>query len=126
MLLPAATDAGEAAFVVTKSACVEVATTSFAVALLLAELGSVVEEVIDAVSAIAVPAAVPALTDTTTGNVTLPLAKLGFVQVIVAPRTQAQPAGIGVKDTNVVFVGTVSVKLALVAVLGPALVTTCV
>ena len=130
-MLPAATEVGDAEFVVTRSACAAVATTSAAVALLLARLGSVVEELAVAVSLIAVPAGVPAVTFTTTGKLAVPGAKLGFVQVIV-PAVPAvgsvhdHPPGIGINCTKVVFGGVFSVKLALVAVLGPALVTTCV
>ena len=130
-MLPAATEAGEAEFVVTRSACVARATTSAAVAVLFARFGSVVEEVIVAASLIAVPAAVPAVTFTTTGKLAVPAAKLGFVHVMVpalppAGRVQDHPPGIGVSDTNVVLGGVFSVKLALVAALGPALVTTWV
>ena len=98
MLLPAATELGEAEFVTTRSACVARATTSVAVALLFAAFGSVVDELIVAVSLIAVPAAVPAVTLTTTGKLAVPGAKLGFVQVIVpalptAGVVQDHPAG---------------------------------
>jgi len=126
-LLPALTDAGEAELLVIKSACNAVATTSVAVALLLLELGSVVEELMLAVSVITVPGGFPnAFTVNTTGKVAVPGAKLGLVQLIVAPKTQAQPGGIGLREKNVVFGGNTSEKLALVATLGPALVTTCV
>src|SRR5579862_1107091 len=117
-------------FVVTRSACVARATTSAAVALLFAVLGSELEELTVAVSFTAVPAAVPAVTFTTTGKLAVPGAKLGFVQVIV-PALPAvgsvhdHPLGIGVNDTKVVLGGVVSVKLTLVAALGPGLVTTC-
>jgi hypothetical protein len=128
-LLPTATDVGAAEFVVTRSAWVARATTSAAVALLLAELGSAVEELAVAVSFTAVPAAVPAVTFTTTGKLAVPGAKLGFVQVIVPAvpavgRVHDHPLGMGVNCTKVVFGGVVSVNLALVAGLGPALVTT--
>src|SRR6266851_5693009 len=126
MLPPAATDTGEAELLVIKSACNAVATTSVAVALLLLALGSVVEELMLAVSVITVPAGVPALTVTTTGKVAVPGAKLELVQLIVAPKTHAQPGGTGLREKNVVFAGTASEKLAFVATLGPALVTTCV
>ena len=131
MLPPAATDAGDAELLVIKSACDAVATTSVAVALLLLALGSVVEELMLAVSVITVPEGVPAVTFTTTGKLAVPGAKLGFVQVIVpalptAGSMHAHPTGIGLRDTKVVFGGVTSVKLALVAVLGPALVTACV
>jgi hypothetical protein len=117
-------------FVVIRSACVAVATTSAAVALLFPELGSVVAELTVAVSLMAVPAGVPAVTFTTAGKLAEPVAKLGFVQVIVPAlpatgRVQDHPPGIGVNDTNVVLGGVFSVKLALVAALGPALLTTC-
>ena len=125
-MFPAATESGAAEFVATRSAWTAVTTTSVAVALLFPALGSVVAELIVAVSVITVPAAVPALTFTTTGKLAEPGAKLGFVQVIVAPNTHAQPAGTGLRETKVVLAGTVCVKLALVAVLGPALVTVCV
>lgn len=99
--------------------------------MLLAELGSVVEELTVAVSLMAVPAAVPAVTFKITGKLTDPDAKLGSVQLIVpvlpaAGRVQDQPAGMGVNDTKVVLAGVASVKVTPVAVLGPALVTTWV
>src|SRR5271165_381872 len=83
MLLPAAKEVGEAEFVTTRSAWVAVATTSAAVAVLFDVLGSVTAELTLAVSLIAVPAAVPAFTFSTTVNVPEPAARLGFVQVIV-------------------------------------------
>jgi hypothetical protein len=64
-LLPAATDDADGVFVSDRSACPAAATTSVAVALLLAELGSVVAELTVAVLLIAVPAGVPAFTVTT-------------------------------------------------------------
>ena len=82
-MLPAATDVGDAEFVVTRSACAAVATTSAAVALLFAGLGSVMEELAVAVSLIAVPAAVPAVTCSRTVKLAVPGANVGFVQVIV-------------------------------------------
>jgi hypothetical protein len=53
-----------------------------------------------------------------------PVEKLGFVQVRV-PTVQVQPPG-PVSVCAVVFAGTVSVRVTLVAVLGPLLVTTWV
>ena len=50
---------------------------------------------------------------------------LGFVQLTGGGDGHVHPAG-GVTDTNVVFAGVASVKVALVATLGPLLVTTCV
>ncbi len=82
-LLPAATEVGEAEFVVTKSACVPRATTSAAVAELFAEFESVTDELTVAVLLMAVPAAVPAFTFSTTVKLPLPGAKLGFVQLMV-------------------------------------------
>jgi hypothetical protein len=131
MLLPAATEAGDAELVVTRSACVPNATTSAAVAVLFAEFESVTDELTVAVSLITVPAAVPAVTFTTTGKLAVPGAKLGFVQLMTpalptAGSVQDHPLGSGVSDTKVVFGGVFSVKLAPVAVLGPPLVTICV
>ena len=129
-LLPAATEDGDATFVVTRSAWVARATTSAAVAVLLAELGSEIAELTVAVLLTAVPAAVPAVTFKATLKLAEPAAKLGSVQLMVPVAPTAgvvhdHPAG-GVTDTNVVFAGVVSVRLAVVAVLGPAFVTTCV
>ncbi len=127
-LLPEATEVGDAVLVVTRSAWVAVATTSAAVAALFDVFGSEIAELTTAVSLIAVPAAVPTFTLRATVNVADPTAKLGSVQVIVpevptAGVMQDQPAGI-VTDWNVVFPGVVSVRVAVVAVLGPALATT--
>lgn len=129
-MLPAATDVAEGELVATRSASVARATTSAAVAVLFAELGSAVVALTVAASLIAVPCAVPALTFTPTVNVPAPGASLGFVQVMVpvAPTagvTQDHPAG-NETDWKVVFGGVTSVKLALVAALGPLLVTTWV
>jgi len=129
-LLPAATEVGAAELVVIRSDWVAVATMSAAVAVLLAELGSVVEEFIVAMSLIAVPAAVAAFTWSATVKVAAPTAKLGSVQVIIPEAPLAgvihdHPAGM-VIDWKFVFAGVVSVILAPVAALGPAFVTTCV
>lgn len=124
-MLPGATEVGDAEFVATRSDCVAVATTSAAVTLLFAVFGSLTAELTLAVSLIAVPAAVPAVTVTTYVMVAGVLAaRLGFVQVSVAG-VQVHPAG-PVRETKVVFAGAVSVKVTLLAVLGPALFTTCV
>ncbi len=131
MLPPAATGFGEAEFVVTMSAWVASATTSAAVALLLTVFGSETAEPTVTVSLIVVPAAVPAVTFNIKEKLPDPGAKLGLVQVIVpVPPTagtvpHVHPAG-GVIDWNVVFGGVVCVKVAVVAALGPAFVTTCV
>jgi hypothetical protein len=58
-------DETDGVFAIERSACPVAATTSVAVAELLAEFGSVVAEVTVAVLLIAVPAAVPAFTVTT-------------------------------------------------------------
>jgi hypothetical protein len=81
-------------------------------------------EVAEAVSVMTVPAAVPLVTLTTTGKVTmLPGAMLETVQglvqgieQVIAPALptagveQLQPAGSGASDTKVVLVGTCSVN----------------
>ena len=123
-LLPAATEVGLAVLVATRSACVARATTSEAVAVLFAVLGSVIDEVTFAVSLMAVPGAVPAVTFTVYVIVPgAPGARLGSVQVKVAT-VHVQPAAR--QRDRVVFAGSVSVRLTVVAVLGPPLVTTCV
>jgi hypothetical protein len=53
-----------------------------------------------------------------------PAATLGFVQV-GGNAVQVHPAG-GVIETNVVFAGVLSVKVAVVAAPVPVFVTTCV
>ena len=80
---------------------------------------------------IAVPAAVPALTPSAIEKLAEPAAKAGFVQLMVPALplkgvVQDHPAGSVPMDANVVFAGVISVKVALVAVLGPELVATCV
>ena len=129
-LLPAATEVGEAVLIVIRSAWTAVATTSAAVAVLLAGLGSEVAELTVAVLLMAVPAAVPAVTFSTTVKLADPAAKLGLVQVMdpVPPTTGVvhdHPAAMTI-DWKVVFAGVVSARLAVLAVLGPALVTTWV
>jgi hypothetical protein len=114
-----------------RSASVFVATTSEAVALLLAKLGSVVEEVTVTVSLIAVPAGVPATTATAIEKLAVPTAKLGLVQVMVPvlPTVGAvhdHPVGRVPIEKKVVVGGVTSVIVAAVAALGPELVTTCV
>src|SRR5579859_170886 len=130
MLLPAGNELGEAEFVVTRSACVAVATTSAAVALLFAVFGSEIAELTVAVSLMAVPAAVPALTCNVRVKVPVPGAKEESLQVMVpadptAGVTQPHPAG-NVIAWKFVLGGVVSVIVTVVAVLGPAFVTTCV
>jgi hypothetical protein len=103
------------------------ATTSAAVTVLLAEFGSAVEELTVTVSLTAVPAEVPAVTFTPIVKLELPAAKLGLVQLMAPTLPTAgvvhdHPAGM-VIDWNVVLGGVFSLKLALAAALGPALVT---
>ena len=124
-MFPAATVVGEAEFVVIRSACALVATMSVAVALLFAWFGSLIAELTLTVSLIAVPAAVPAVTVTTKVMVAGKLgAKAVSVHVSVTG-LHVHPAG-PVSDDAVVFAGRTSVRVTLVAVLGPALFTTCV
>jgi hypothetical protein len=127
MFWPAFTGFGLAEFVTPRSACPAVATPMFTVAELSLGLVSDVAEAAVAVSVMIVPEAVPAITLNTTGKVLdEPGATLGFVQLIDPAVVQVQPAGTGLSDTNVVFAGNPSVKVALVQLLGPPLVTTCV
>jgi hypothetical protein len=77
----------------------------------------------------AVPAVVPAVTPSATVKVDDPAAKLGLVQLMVPALPTAgvvhdHPAATTI-DWKVVFAGVLSVRLALVAVLGPMLLTTC-
>ena len=123
-MFPAATNVGVAELVTTRSDWVAKATMSDAVAVLFALFGSLVDELTLAVSLIAVPAAVPAVTFNTYVIVAVPGARLVSVQVRV-PTVHVHPAG-PVSETTLVLAGSVSVRLTLVALLGPALVTTCV
>src|SRR5271169_4250497 len=131
MLFPATTGFGDAALVTVSSACAVVPTTVEAVAVLLAALGSLVDELAVAVSVITVPFAVPGFTLTTIEKVAAVLpAWLNVVQISlpVPPGPgpmQVQPAGADM-ETRVVFAGMVSTKVELSAALGPLLVTTCV
>jgi hypothetical protein len=100
------------------------------VALLFAKLGSVVAELTVAVLLIAVPAAVPAVTFTTTVKLAVPTAKLELVHVMVPALPTVgvvhdHPAA-GAMEAKVVFGGVVSVMLAVAAALGPAFTTVCV
>jgi hypothetical protein len=128
-LLPGATDVGAAELVVTKSASVEVATTSVAVAVLLVRFGSEVEEVTVAVLLITVPAAVPVGTFRTTEKLAVPVARLASVQLIVPVPPGAgvvhDHPDAGVIELKMVPVGVVSVRVTLVAVLGPTFLTLC-
>ena len=127
MLFPAATGLGLAEFVTLRSAWVALATPIVTVAELSLWFVSRVDVATVAVSVMIVPAAVPAATATTTGNVLMaPGATLGSVQLMDPDVVQVHPAGTGVRETNVVLAGIASVKVAAAQLLGPALVTICV
>lgn len=126
-MLPADTGFGLPEFVTLRSACVPLATPIITVAELLAVFVSRVVVATVAVSVMSVPAAVPAFTVTTTGNVLVePGATLGFEQLMEPVVVQVHPAGTGVRETKVVLAGNASVKVAVAQLLGPVLVTTCV
>jgi hypothetical protein len=127
MLFPAVTGFGLAEFVTLRSACVALATPIVTVAELLAVFVSLVDVATIAVSVMIVPAAVPALTVTTTGNVLIePGATVGLVQLMDPAVVQVHPVGTGLSETKVVLAGNASVNVALAQLLGPELVTTCV
>jgi hypothetical protein len=127
MLFPAVTGFGLAEFVTLRSACVALATPIVTVAELLAVFVSLVDVATIAVSVMIVPAAVPALTVTTTGNVLIePGATVGLVQLMDPAVVQIHPVGTGLSETKVVLAGNASVNVALAQLLGPELVTTCV
>src|SRR5262249_32994891 len=128
ILLPGVTGFGDAALVTERSLCAVVPTFVVTVALLLVTFGSEIAELTLTVSVITVPFGVPGFTLTTTVKVAVAGGTSATVQpsVPVGPGLlQAQPAG-GVADIRVVFVGMVSVRVTLVASLGPLLVTICV
>src|SRR5579863_2524549 len=109
MLLPSVTGFGDAVDVIAKSDWVAVATVTFVVALLLLVFGSSTPETTLTVSLITVPAAVPAITFTTTLIVALfpDASAVGEEQVIVfgvvvVTREQVHPAG-PFADTKLVF-----------------------
>ena len=98
-------------------------------AVLLAGLGSEIAELTATVLLMAVPAGAAAATPKTTVKPADPAAKLGLVQVMVPALPTAgdvhdHPAATTI-DWKLVFAGVFSVRLALVAVLGPMLLTTC-
>src|SRR3974390_1657718 len=118
MLLPGVTGFGKPLLVTARSAWPADATTVVAVASLFPLLGSVVLELTSATAEITVPAAVPALTCNTIGNVEdAPEAKDVSLQVNVPvpPRgmvLQDQPLGGVNAAPRVVLAGIVSVKVA--------------
>ena len=102
-------------------------TTVFTVAELLAELGSIAEELTEAASEITVPLAVPVLTFTIRENVAdVPPAILTVEHTtLLDPVMQVQPEGAAI-ETYVVLLGIVAISVALSPALGPVLVTICV
>src|SRR5208282_5256017 len=132
MLLPAVTGFGNPELDTAKSAWPAEATRVVAVAELLPELGSGVEEAMLAVSEITVPEAVPEVTLRTIAKVEVAkAAKELSVQVIVPVKPtgrvlQSQPEGGVNAAPRVVLTGMVSVNTAEEAAEGPLLVTTAV
>jgi hypothetical protein len=125
MLFPAVTGLGVPLSVTARS---QIVVTGVAVVvLLLAELGSEVEEETVEVAVMVVAAIEDATFTTTIILAEAPEARLASVQVTVpvAPTAgvvQIQPAGAEM-DAKVVLVGTTSVKVAFVELAGPLFVT---
>ena len=120
--VPAVTGSGVSTFATDRSA--DVATLVVSVSLSLSAFESVGDATV-AVLLMIVPDAVDGSTATVSVKTALPGAKLAFEQetVPVAPTAGVvhdQPAG-DESDTNVVFAGSVSDKLAVAALLGPGL-----
>lgn len=125
MLLPSVTGLGVAELVTLRSACVAVATTTVATALLLLGFGSVVVADTFAVSTMAVPEGVAPFTVTTTANVAkAPDRRVGFVQVSVPLTTEQVQPETGETETNVVFAGIASLKATVDAGPAPLFLTT--
>src|SRR5215213_4144034 len=129
MLLPGVNGSGESVFVTDRSA-EPVPTVVVAVPLLLAPFGSVVVVAAVAVFVMTVPSATAAPTLTTSVNTALPGARVAFVhEMLPVPPTAGavhdQPPG-DASETNVVIAGTVSLRLTVLALLGPALLTVMV
>src|SRR5271165_6329793 len=131
MGLPAWTGYGDAAFVTVNSAPAVVPTTVDAEAVLLAEFGSVTDELTVAVSVITVPLAVAAFTlviNVKVATVFAGMFKSVHTTLPVFPTpgvVQLHPAG-AERETSVVLAGMASDRVALSAALGPLLVTTWV
>lgn len=128
ILPPAATGLGVPLFVTAKSQAV--VTGVVMIVLLLAELGSLVEEEIEEFAVMVVAGTVGATFTTTMMSADAPEARLGSVQVTlpVAPTAgvvHVQPTG-AETEANVVLVGTASRKLTVEAAAGPLFVTVCV
>src|SRR5580658_4365357 len=130
MLLPAVTGFGLPELVTLKSACVADATAIFTVAELSPVLESCVALAPVSVSVIIVPAAVPAVTLYTAVIVPVePGGTLGLVQFTGPMFGQVHvppPVVTAATETNVVFAGVGSVKVAVLQLLGPELYTVCV
>src|ERR1700728_3829636 len=126
MLCPAFTGFGLAEFVTLRSACAAPATGILRVAELLFGLLSWVVVVPVSVSVMVVPAAVPAVTVTEKTKVLMvPGARLGLVHP-VTKEGQVHPGGAPLKVLKVVLAGMASLKLTVLQLLGPVLVTTWV
>ena len=126
MLLLSETGFGDALDVMAKSDWPAVATVTLAVAVLLLVFGSSMSEATLTTSLITVPAAVPAITFTTTVIVAFaPDASVAAAQVMVVVPEQVHPAG-PLAETKDVLAGRPSVKVTLGEAAGPLLVTTCV
>src|SRR5215470_17091397 len=108
MLFPAITGLGEAVSDTDKSAPAVTPTIVLTVAVLLAEFGSLADELTDAVSVMTVPFAVPLFTFTTSVNVPavdpsmLEMLQTTFPVPPTPGLRHVHPAG-GTTDTNVVF-----------------------
>jgi uncharacterized membrane protein len=124
IVFPAVAGLGDPLFVTVRSHTS--ATVVVTVVLLLAEVGSLVDDVTEEFPVI-VPAAIVGATFTTTAmSAVAPAAReLESVHVTEVVTVQDQPTGADT-ETNVVFVGIGSVKLAPVAAAGPLFVTVCV
>jgi hypothetical protein len=130
MLFPAVTGFGLAEFVTLRSAWPAEATAMLTVAVLLARLVSRPVVATVAVSVMIVPAGVPALTVYVAVIVPVePGGTLGLVQAMGEAGGQVHvppPAVTTATDTNVVFAGNASLNVAVLQLLGPVLVITCV
>lgn len=124
MLLPAVTGLGLAELVALKSASLAEVTPMFEVAVLLFRLVSCDVVATETVSAMMVPAVALPLTVYFSVNVPDPGATLALVHC-VGKLVQVHPV-VAAMDANVVFMGVVSLNVAVLQLLGPALVTTCV
>src|SRR5687767_4417034 len=128
MFDPALTGSGVSAFLTERSA-EPVATVVVAVAVRSVESGSgsVDAEPTVTVFVMIVPGGVAALKLTISVNESVPVGVLGWEQLMLpVPPTAGVvhvQLGFAAKDTNVVLAGTVSASVAVVALLGPELVT---